>query len=189
MFNGATTDIVKNSRDLVFARLKDENGEMPTSGSIITCCGITSGLRGMKHGNLRPTFVILDDLQSPEQAENPEAVEKLMELIRKDVIPLAGKERLSILQTATQICPDDLVQKIKDDKSWKVTTFPAIIEYPEKMELWEQYFKLYDEERVEGTAHDESLAFYKEHFDEMNKGSQVFNPSRYSERDGHLSAI
>lgn len=32
-----------------------------------------------------------------------------MEIINKDVLPLAGKERLSVLQTATPICPDDLV--------------------------------------------------------------------------------
>jgi len=32
-----------------------------------------------------------------------------MEIINKDVMPLAGKERLSVLQTATPIVPDDLV--------------------------------------------------------------------------------
>lgn len=32
-----------------------------------------------------------------------------MDIINKDVMPLAGKQRLSVLQTATPIVPDDLV--------------------------------------------------------------------------------
>lgn len=51
----------------------------------------------MKFGKLRPTCALLDDLQTSEIAENPEAVSKLMQIIRKDVMPLAGKERLSVL--------------------------------------------------------------------------------------------
>ena len=72
-----------------------------------------------------------------------------MDTIKKDIIPLGGKQRLSILQTATPICADDLVEKIKQDKSWISTTFPAIIQYPKNMELWQQYFSLYDAECVD----------------------------------------
>lgn len=57
------------------------------------------------------------------------------------------------------------------------------------MKLWETYFNLYNTELVELRPHDESLKFYKDNFDEMNEGSQVFNPTRYSEIDGHISAI
>ena len=63
----------------------------------------------MKHGVLRPTLVLLDDLQDIESANNPTQVQKIMDIINKDVMPLAGKERLSVLQTATPIVPDDLV--------------------------------------------------------------------------------
>lgn len=98
LYKGASTDIQKNSGNIVFARLRREDGsEFPTSGSILTCRGITSGIRGMKFGKLRPTCALLDDLQTSEIAENPEAVSKLMQIIRKDVMPLAGKERLSVL--------------------------------------------------------------------------------------------
>ena len=112
-----------------------------------------------------------------------------MEIINKDILPLAGKERLSVLQTATPIVPDDLVQKIKDDRSWKTSVYPAIIQYPTNMKLWERYFEMFDEENVEQKTHEESLDYYRCHFDDMNDGSEVFSPSRYSERDGHLSAI
>lgn len=104
-------------------------------------------------------------------------------------MPLAGKQRLSVLQTATPIVPDDLVQKIREDKSWKTTIYPSIIKFPDRMDLWKQYFDLFDTESVELRDHEESLDFYRAHFDEMNAGADVFNPNRFSEEDGHLSAI
>lgn len=144
LYRGRSTEIQKNAGNIVFATLtKDDGTPFKTSGSIITCRGIGSGLRGAKHGTMRPSLVLLDDLQDFESAQNPSQVQKLVEIIQKDIIPLAGKERLSILQTATPICPDDLVEKIRNDKSWTTTTFPAIIRFPTKMALWDEYFKLF----------------------------------------------
>lgn len=57
------------------------------------------------------------------------------------------------------------------------------------MKLWEEYLTMYEDETTTETSHEHSLQFYKEHLDEMNAGSEVFNPTRYSEKDGHLSAI
>lgn len=93
---------------------------------------------------MRPTCVLIDDIQSSESASNPEQVQKLLDIIRQDIVPLAGKERLSILQTFTPICPDDLVQKIKDDKSWTTTIYPAIMKFPENEDLWKKYFEIFD---------------------------------------------
>jgi len=60
---------------------------------------------------------------------------------------------------------------------------------PKNMDLWEEYFKQYNEESVAETGHGGSLDFYRQHFDEMNEGAEVFNPSRYSEKDGHISML
>lgn len=63
LYKGRSTSIKKNSSSIVFATLIDDN-EQPfkTSGSIITCRGLGSGIRGAKHGTLRPSLVLLDDL-------------------------------------------------------------------------------------------------------------------------------
>ena len=141
MYKGIMTDIQKNASNIVLARLKDEAGnELPTSNSVLTCRGVSSGLRGMKFGTMRPTLVLLDDLQNSEMAENASAVEKLLTIIREDIMPLGGKERLSILQTATPIFPDDAVQQLQRDKSWIVSTYKAVERFPTKMDLWKEYF-------------------------------------------------
>lgn len=57
------------------------------------------------------------------------------------------------------------------------------------MEMWKRYFQLFDKESIQDLPHTESLEFYKSNKATMDEGSQVFNPLRYSERDGHISAI
>lgn len=184
------TDIQKNASNIVFPRLQDNDGnELPTSNSILTCRGVTSGLRGMKFGTMRPTLVILDDLQDSEMAENALAVEKLLTTIRKDIMPLGGKERLSILQTATPIMPDDAVEQLSKDKSWIVSTYKAIEKFPKNIELWKEYFRLYDAENAAESEHTRSLDFYKQNKDEMDSGAELFNDTLFSLKDGHISAI
>ena len=62
---------MKNNGVIQFARLfKDDGTEFATSGSVVTVRGITSGIRGLKVGKLRPDTIILDDLQSAETAAN-----------------------------------------------------------------------------------------------------------------------
>lgn len=143
----------------------------------------------MKFGKLRPSFVILDDLQDSESAQNPEQVKKLLDIIKKDVVPLGGKERISLLQLATPIAPEDLVEQLKSDKAWKTTTFKAIEKFPNNMDLWQAYFKVYDAECVADEPHDRSLKFYKSHRAEMDEGAEVFSPDRYSPKDGHISGL
>ncbi len=194
LYKGQSTEIQKTANNITLARLRDDKGnELPSSGSIVTVRGISGGLRGMKHGKLRPSLVLLDDLQTTEIAENPEQVEKLMTLIRKDVMNLAGKERQSILRTAAPICPEDLVEKFKNDINWKTTIFKAIEKFPKDLKskdsLWSQYFKLFDAESITGSGHAESLEFYKKHQSQMDDGAEVFNPYRFSLKDGHISAV
>lgn len=129
----------------------------------------------MKKGTLRPDLVLLDDLQNSETAANPIAVEKLWESIKKDVFPMAGKNRLSIIQTATQILPEDLVAKVREDKTWTTTIFPSVISFPKNEQLWADYFKIWDEECLQEDIgkdrHAKSLEFYRQNFDAMNEGA------------------
>lgn len=168
---------------------KEDGTEFPTSNSILTVRGISSGIRGMKFGKLRPTLVLLDDLQDSDMAENPEQVQKLLSIIRKDIMPLGGRQRLSILNTATPICPEDLVEQIQHDKAWKTTVFKAIEKFPDNMDLWKAYFTMYDNEVVNEEPHARSLEFYKANREAMDKGAELFNDKHFSIEDGHISGL
>ena len=196
IYNGVSTDIQKTSEKLVFARLKEANGtESPTSSSCIMVRGITGSLRGLKHGTKRPSCVVLDDIQNDETAGSDSRVEKLINIIQKSVLNLGGKGKIAVLQAATPITSDDIVERLRHDKAWKTTIYPAIIKWPTDIlkhpndGLWKKYFDLYDEENSMGVTHVKSLKFYKRHQKKMDKGAEVLNPKRFKESDGHISAL
>ena len=75
---GKLVEISKNATNLQFPAILDEDGNpLPTSGSVITCRGMTAGVRGLKIGSLRPDLAILDDLQDSEIAKSGEQVDNL----------------------------------------------------------------------------------------------------------------
>ena len=174
MYRGIPTDIEKNASSIRFPRIVRDGVELPTSGSCLTTRGISGGIRGIKSGTLRPDVVILDDLSTEDTASNPEQVQKLLGIIKKDVLGLSGKGKLQVLMTATPICPDDLCAKLEGDVNWKTTKHKAMLSWPKNTELWERYFSLYDKELAVDSPHTESLEFYKANFDAMNDGAELF---------------
>lgn len=194
LYKGVSTELQRNATTLVFARLQKDGAELPTSGSVVTVRGVSSGIRGLKVGRLRPDMVILDDLQTAASAANPEQVQKLQDLIHKDIMNLSSKGKLAVLMTSTPICPGDLCDKVENDVAWKTTKFKAVIEWPEDVRkngwdgLWGKYFAIYDKENTLDRDHSESLKFYKANFDAMNKGAKTF-ADRFKESDGHVSAL
>ena len=192
---GKLVEISKNATNLQFPSINDEDGNpLPTSGSVITCRGMTSGLRGIKVGSLRPDLAILDDLQDSEIARSGEQVEKVLDFIRKDVVNLSSGKKLAVLMTSTPITADDLCQKIEEDPNWRTTKFRAVIKWPRDIikngdgGLWGQYFALYDAENMSNSTHDGSLSFYREHREEMDKGAELFS-DRFNPEDGHISGL
>jgi hypothetical protein len=143
------------------------DGNLPTTGCVIATRGISSAIRGLKHHTARVDIALIDDIQTSEDASNPDSVQKLFDILRKDVMNLSGKGRLCLIACGTTICDEDLCSKIASDTNWKTTKFPSIIKWPndiiEKGDkgLWGQYFKIYDKENIADLNHDESLNFYR----------------------------
>lgn len=194
-YKGVATEISKTANQFTLARLQREDGSLPKTGCVMATRGITSGIRGLKYHTQRPDLVLLDDLQTSEDADSPEQVQKILNIIKKDVFNLAGKGKLAVLQTATPIAPDDLAEQIANDPAWKTTIWPSIIKWPKDIQdngddgLWGKYFKMYDAENVNDESHEKSLQFYVDHREQMDEGAEVFNPNRYLRSDGHITAI
>lgn len=194
-YKGVSTEIGKTANQFMLARLERPDGTLPKTGCVMATRGITSGIRGLKYHTQRPDLVLLDDLQTSEDASNPSQVEKLLNIIKKDVFNLAGKGKLAILQTATPIAPEDLAERIANDPAWKTTIWPSIISWPKDIlengdkGLWGKYFRMYDAENVDDQSHERSLQYYIDHQKEMDEGAEVFNPNRYLRSDGHITAL
>lgn len=195
LYRGRSTDIEKNAGVLRFATIYKDNVELACSGAIVTVRGVTSGIRGLKVGRLRPDTVILDDLQSSELASSPEQVQKIQDIIKKDIMNLSSKGKLAVLMTSTPLCPEDLCEKIENDIAWKTTKYPAIIKWPKDIVdnpddgMWARYFKMYDAELADDQTHEGSLDYYKTNRELMDEGAVLFAPERFKPEDGHISGL
>lgn len=99
------------------------------SGAILASRGMTgSGTRGLLHTmpdgtKQRPDFVIIDDPQTAETASTPAQVKKRLDIIKRDIMKLAGHNKpMSCVVNATVIAADDLVEQLLDPKrnpSWQ----------------------------------------------------------------------
>ena len=195
-YKGVGVDLQMTSNTVIFPRIVDDEGrELPASGSVIAVRGIGSGIRGMKVGTLRPDSLCLDDLQDNDTASNPEQVEKLHDLINKDILNLSSKGKMSVIMTATPLYAEDLTEKIINDVSWKTTKYKAIISWPkdiiEKPDngLWHEYFIMFDAENIDDKPHTGSLEFYKKHKEQMDEGAVLFQPDKFKTSDGHISGL
>jgi len=122
-------------------------------------------------------------------------VQKILDIIKKDIMNLSSKGKLAVLMTSTPLAPEDLCEKIENDIAWKTTKYPAVIKWPTDMTqnpdngLWARYFKMYDSELADDMTHEGSLNFYKTNKAEMDEGAELFAPERYKPEDGHISGL
>lgn len=190
---GHSVDYRVTADEVVLPTITVDGVPVPSSGSCIKARALAS-VRGTKHGTLRPDIVLLDDIQTTEIAQSSEQCAKVLTLIRSDVMGLAGLNKAAIINLATTIAADDVTEQLRRDKAWKTSFYPAILAWPDEWMrqdhgLWGEYLRMLDAEDNADRPHDGSMCFYVEHRAQMDKGAKVLYENRFSEKDGHISAL
>lgn len=167
-----------------------------TSGSILSCCGLTGNIRGQQvtgvDGTIhRPDLVLLDDPQTKESASSPSQCQKRHEIMMGDVLGMAGPHTsISALCTCTVIYKNDLADQLLDRKLspvWQGETCKLVYEWPKNEKIWDEYRTVWEDElRADG---DGSIArkYVEDNSDEMHEGSHVGWEHRYGA--GEVSAL
>ncbi len=154
----------------------------PSSGAIIRAKGIKGSLRGMVKGSLRPDFVYLDDPQTRKDASSPSEVRKFLAVVEGDIDGLAGhRKQMSTIFATTPVCAGDGSSQLADPERFpniKTITSPLIIRFPDRIDLWEEFTRLYRAEGIAGNdRHTGSREFYRLHRPEMDRGAVVLDPA------------
>lgn len=148
-------------------------------GDIITCNGIRvkgfgSGkrVRGIKHGVWRPDLSIIDDLENDENVRSQDQRDKLESWLDEAVANLGSVDAtMDILYIGTVLHRDSVLARKLKMAFWNPRIFRAIITFPERMDLWDQYALIY-RNRGLVEAHD----YYLANQPDMDKGSRVLWP-------------
>lgn len=163
-------------------------------GPIILSLGITSDdIQGCNIYDRRPDFVMLDDLDSRDSLASEDGVVagKIEETVDKSIAGLGGQSRrLGKFMLCTITSRDAAAYRYSDPKikpSWAGERIAAIIQWPEKKELWQEYIDL----RVDGTQTTDgdgqpvdpfgraAHAYYLANREAMDAGAVLANPYNF----------
>lgn len=190
---GVRTSMTWADDKLILPTTKDNT---KTSGSIITCTGITGRIRGMKHTSqqgeaLRPDLVLIDDPQNYESAVSQSQTKKRLSILNADVLGLAGPgKKIAGLMACTVIAKNDLADQIltRDlNPSWQGERIAMLKSFPTNRQLWNKYSELrIDSLRQHGDLRD-ATKFYKKNRQEMDEGAEVYWNERFVK--GEISGI
>lgn len=152
------------------------------SGAIIRAKGIKGSLRGLVKGSQRPDFVFLDDPQTRKDASSPSETRKFISVVQGDVDGLAGhRKQMATIYATTPVCSGDGSTRLADPEEFpnvQTITSPLIIRYPDRLDLWDEWTRIYRAEGVAGNElHTDSRAYYLEHRAEMDAGAVMLDPA------------
>lgn len=163
----------------------------PSSGAVIMVRS-RDNVRGtivkVKSGDeagrvLRPDLVIMDDIQTEQDAENPETVRKLVKLIKKAILR-SGRlgKRIDAIMTITPQNPGDLATHfMENEPGWEVVRYQMLTKRPTQRaeEMWlGEYREIllnYDKHKRGDKirAQLEALQYFKDNEEAMKEGAEV----------------
>ena len=166
------------------------------AGSIVTTCGITGRIRGMKHkrtdgASVRPSLVICDDPSTDASARSASDNLKRENILAGAVLGLAGPgKKISGLICATVIQRGDLADRILDPTlhpEFHGERCAMVNKWPKNSTLWDKYAELRAESFRTGGTGKEATKFYRKNRAAMDEGARVAWPQR--KNPDELSAI
>lgn len=181
-YQGEKTQISIKGSEIKFPRL---GPDYVSSGAIIRVCPFLKA-RGTNIETKRPSIVILDDIQSTEDALNPNTVRKYLATLASDIALLGTRSKpVAIINNATVIQPDDFPSSLAEMKSIATIRYKMVESMPDRTDLWDEYSAIrsdYDPSDPDDIyrARSAALDFYKANRESMDAGSVVTWDYAYS---------
>ena len=148
------------------------------NGRKVEAFGSAKKNRGRRHGAHRPDLAIMDDIENDENVNTPAQRDKLQSFVTKSVLSLGPPDdSMDAILVGTVLHYDSVLSRFLKNPLWNRKVFKAIINWPERMDLWEQFegLLLNAETPQEGEA--AAMAHHRDHQAEMDKGAKVSWPA------------
>ncbi len=142
----------------------------------VEALGSGSKIRGRRFHQHRPTLIIIDDPEGDDAAYSHKIRTRTWNWMTKGVLN-AGGPGCNILVGGTGVHRECVVKRLETMPGWKASVFKAMIEWPSRMDLWDEWEDLLANlSDVDREQH--ALEFYTKHRAEMDEGAVVLWPSR-----------
>ncbi len=156
-------------------------------GTMIICKGTGQQLRGIKHGNQRPTLIILDDPEDENNTKTSEAMESNLRWLLQSAVPSLDPTKGRLAVIGTPIHQRCIVETLKDMEGWHNMCFKPDIN--KKVALWEEWHPI--EKLLQKKKELESIGrvsvFYREYLCEVvGDEDQLFREEYIQEYEGKV---
>jgi len=152
---------------------------LASTGTLVEATSIGKQLRGKRNGAHRPDLVICDDLESSKNTNTKELVDKNIDWFDKVVVPIGDPARTSFVYMGTTVIANGLLQHVQRKSDFHSKTFSAIINGPERGDLWEALeTTLRDIENRNRLS--DAKEMYANNTEEMDKGIEVLWAGRWT---------
>ncbi|MEI2356067.1 phage terminase large subunit [Mesobacillus zeae] len=148
--------------------------------ALVQAASTGGAIRGRNWNGVRPDLIICDDLEDARPGGNAatkEQREKLKEWFASSVLPLGDPKgkRTAFIYMGTIVHIESLLNEVINNNSeFESTLYSAIIEEPERMDLWEQCRNIYNDDSLEKKERRaKAIEFYEANHEEMDCGVQV----------------
>lgn len=180
----AAKNILKNRKD-VFQQYNidinqfnfSQKGEIifPFGGKL-KGFGRNQNIRGIFWNSHRPDFIVLDDIENDLFMRSQLQREYLAQWVEKVVLylgPPCGS--LSVIYIGTIFHYDGVLKRLSNNRAWDSHIFQSIVVWPQFMNLWEQWEKIY---RHDGS--EKAMDFYSDHKIQLHQGAKISWPLKRS---------
>jgi hypothetical protein len=108
----------------------------------IQAAGAGSSLRGMRHNDARPDFVLIDDLEDEESVKTPEQREKMLHWLYRTLLPAcakgpAGQIAYRVRFMGNRLDRDAVIVRVSKDTAWLARRYPVMVQDEEGTERFD----------------------------------------------------
>jgi predicted phage terminase large subunit-like protein len=161
-----------------------------TNGVRVLARSTGKQVRGLRHGEHRPDYIICDDILDKEGVQTPEQRDKTHTWFFKDLMGAVETQKTSTGQSITCVdvintClhQDDLVNKdLLNKPGWERNKFKALLSWATRTDLWDEWKAIYTQLENPNAAED-ARAFYEANKAAMDEGTAVLWPGGESYYD------
>ena len=157
--------------------------------TIIVCKGTGQQVRGLKHGNQRPTLFILDDPEDENNTKTKEAMEYNLRWLLQGCEPSLDAKRGRIVVIGTPQHETCMIETLASMKGWKTFKYQALTDDGKKA-LWPEQWsvKALNQKKEELESINRLSVFYREYQCEVvGDEDQLFKEEYIQWWDGELT--
>ena len=120
----------------------------------------------------------LDDIENDENVTTPAQRDKLQKFVTKGVLNLGPPDdSMDAIIIGTVLHYDSVLARFLKNPLWNRKVFKAIIKWPDRMDLWDQFEELLLNADNPQAGEASAMALYQGHQVEMDAGAQVSWPA------------